>query len=171
MPSSAASRRMLSAPSPSRSTRSSAARVIASRDRFSLVTAVAMPYSVRYSVREELEMTISRVRRQATLAALAALVVTAAPASAGERVDFAMGLAQRTPGTSGALTLHVRFKAPGDPEGKPAPIRAAVFDAPEGTRFDPSRAAACAASDDELQARGAGPARPTAAWEPGRSRR
>src|SRR3954471_22547987 len=156
MPSSAASRRMLSAPSPSRSTRSSAARVIASRDRFSLVTAAAIPYSVRYSVREELEMTISRVRRQATLAALVALGVTAAPASAGERVDFAMGLAERAPGTSGTLTLHVEFKAPGDPEGKPAPIRAAVFDAPEGTRFDPSRAAACAASDDELPARGAG---------------
>ena len=101
-------------------------------------------------------MRISWLRRQATLAALVGLALPAAPAAAGERADFAMGLAQRAPGTSGTLTLRVAFKAPGDPEGKPPPIRGAVFDAPAGTRFDASRATPCEADDVELQARGAG---------------
>ena len=100
-------------------------------------------------------MGFASMRRQATLAALAALALPAAPAAAGERADFALGLSPRAPGATGPMTLHVRFKAPGDPEGKPPPIRAAVFDAPEGTRFDASHAAACEASDAELQARGA----------------
>src|SRR3954468_8903428 len=53
MSSSAASRRMLSAPRPSRSTSASAALVMASRERFPLDTWTATPYSVRYDVRAE----------------------------------------------------------------------------------------------------------------------
>ena len=46
--------------------------------------------------------------------------------------------------------MHIYFHAPGDPTGKPSPLRSAVLRFPEGTRFDSAAAPQCTASDAEL---------------------
>ena len=66
------------------------------------------------------------------MAATAALAVPAG-AGAGERADFAVRFAERAPGASTAMTLHVRYKAAGDPEAKPSPVRRVVIELPAGT--------------------------------------
>jgi hypothetical protein len=96
----------------------------------------------------------SRLWRQATPAVAAMALAAPATAGAGERADFAIGFAQRAAATPTAMTMHIRYKAPGDPEGKPSPIRGVVVDLPPGTRFVTEAAAPCTASDVELQARG-----------------
>ncbi len=75
-------------------------------------------------------------------------------AVAGERADFALALANRAPASPSALSLQVRFKAAGNPDGKPSPIRRAVVAAPAGTRFVLDAVPACAATDEQLRALG-----------------
>lgn len=87
-------------------------------------------------------------------AVAAACAAWAAPALGGERADYALGLETRAPGSPTGLTIHVRFKAAGDPEAKPSPIRKAVIAAPAGTRFVLDAVPVCTATDDELRARG-----------------
>src|SRR4051794_2261612 len=95
-----------------------------------------------------------RQGRTYALQAMAAALALAAPAaaSASDRADYAVAFAQRAPGVTTAMTLHIRYKAPGDPEGKPSPVRHIVLELPPGTRFtDGSR---CTADDEQLRASG-----------------
>ena len=92
--------------------------------------------------------------------AIGAAVVAAACGTAfgttGERADFALGFDTAKPATKAALVLHVVYKAKGDPNAKPSPIRKVVIAAPAGTRFDTGAVPPCKASDDELMAQGSG---------------
>ena len=87
--------------------------------------------------------------------ALAGLIGTAG-ATTGKRADFALGFSTKSRGAKAALTLHVVYKAPGDPNAKPSPIRKVVVRAPGGTRFHTAAVAKCTATDDELMAEGRG---------------
>src|SRR5689334_12551531 len=80
----------------------------------------------------------------------------AAIATTGQRADFALGFDTTKPATKAALVLHVAYKAKGDPDAKPSPIRKVVIAAPAGTRFDTKAVPPCKASDDELMAQGSG---------------
>src|SRR3954447_6602033 len=84
--------------------------------------------------------------------AVAAALAVPAGAGAGERADFAVGFAERAPGAATAMTLHLRYKAAGDPEAKPSPVRHVVIDLPAGTRL--ADGVRCEAGNPELQARG-----------------
>ena len=92
--------------------------------------------------------------------ALAAVVTAAATGSAagttGKHADFTLGFSTKSRGAGAALRLHVVYKAPGDPNAKPSPIRKVVVKAPRGTRFHTAAVAKCTASDDELQLEGSG---------------
>lgn len=88
------------------------------------------------------------------LAALAP--IHGAGASTGTRADFDLGLAPATVGAPADLTLHVVYKAAGDPDAKPSPIRKVVIAAPPGTEFHVDAVPVCKASDDELKAQGSG---------------
>jgi hypothetical protein len=91
-------------------------------------------------------------------AALIALAgaIGAAGATTGKRADFALGFSTKSRGARAALTLHVVYKAPGDRDAKPSPIRKVVVRAPSGTRFHTGAVPKCEASDDELKAEGSG---------------
>ena len=95
-----------------------------------------------------------------TVYGLAAALVMAtaggATATTGKRADFALGFSTKSRGARAALTLHVVYKAPGDANAKPSPIRKVVIRAPSGTRFNTAAVAACKASDSDLQAQGSG---------------
>ena len=71
------------------------------------------------------------------LAAVAAMALTGSAAgTTGTHADFTLGFSTKSRAAPAALTLHVLYKAPGNPNGKPSPIRKVVVDAPHGTRFD-----------------------------------
>jgi len=93
-----------------------------------------------------------QLRRQVTLAATIALLAAPAGAAGDERADFTVGFAAHGPGAPTAMTLHIRYKAPGDPDAKPSPVRHVVIELPEGTQF--LGGATCEATDDEFQQRG-----------------
>jgi hypothetical protein len=91
------------------------------------------------------------------LAAVAAITSAGSAAgTTGKHADFALGFSTTSRGAKTALALHVVYKAPGDPNGKPSPIRKVVVEAPRGTRFHTGAVARCTASDDELQLEGSG---------------
>ena len=92
----------------------------------------------------------------AVAAAVAMTSAGVAAGTTGKRADFALGFSTKSRGARAALTLHVVYKAPGDPNAKPSPIRKVVVRAPRGTRFHTGAVAKCEASDDELQAEGRG---------------
>src|SRR3954447_4832908 len=92
--------------------------------------------------------------KASALQAMAAALALAAPTSAlaADRVDYSVAFAQRAPNAPTALTLHIRYKAPGDPEAKPPPVQHIVLELPSGTQLvDGVR---CEASDADLQTRG-----------------
>lgn len=89
-------------------------------------------------------------------AAVALVAVTGAGATTGERADFDLGFSTADPGARADLSLHIVYKAAGDPDAKPSPIRKVVVATPAGTRFDTDAVPACTASDDELKAQGSG---------------
>jgi hypothetical protein len=85
------------------------------------------------------------------LLATAGLSVAAAPAWAAPQFDFHFGLTSTAPGTPSGLSLRLAARG----EGKPPPLRSAVYAAPAGIRFDTGAATECRASDEELHALGA----------------
>jgi hypothetical protein len=95
-----------------------------------------------------------------TVYALAAAVAMAsagvAAGTTGKRADFALGFSTKGRGARSALVLHVVYKSPGDPNGKPSPIRKVAVAAPLGTRFHTGAVPKCTASDDQLKAQGSG---------------
>jgi hypothetical protein len=98
-----------------------------------------------------------KLHGMAAVAVIAAMgAAGAASATTGKRADFSLGFAPASPGTRAALALHVVYKAAGDPNGKPSPIRKVVIAAAPGTRFDTGAVAKCTATDDQLKAEGSG---------------
>ena len=83
---------------------------------------------------------------------IALLSVT--PAQAGERADMEVRFAERAPSAPTALTLHLRYKAAGDPEAKPSPIRLVALRLPEGTGLPLATYPSCDATDDQLETMG-----------------
>jgi hypothetical protein len=86
---------------------------------------------------------------------LAWLFVLAAPALA-EQSDFSVLLDPATPATNAALRLHILYRDPANPDGKPSPIRHLVINAPAGTAINTGAVPRCDASDQQIQAQGPG---------------
>lgn len=97
-------------------------------------------------------------RLLAAVAATCFLFAGGGEALAGstDRADFLLRFPTKTPGHGTAVDLHILYKAAGDPNAKPSPLRRVVIDAPSGTRFHGDRFPRCTASDEELRARGRG---------------
>src|SRR4051794_40476847 len=70
------------------------------------------------------------------------------------RVEFGVHFTTRAPGAPTGLDMRIQFNRPGDPNGKPTPLRSAVVHGPDGLRFDTTAVTRCTASDEELHARG-----------------
>jgi hypothetical protein len=83
------------------------------------------------------------------------LLAIAAPASA-QPSDFALGVANRTPASATALTLHIVYRDPANPQGKPSPIRHLAINLPAGTLIHVGSVAGCTASDEAIMAMGPG---------------
>jgi hypothetical protein len=81
------------------------------------------------------------------------LVALAAPAAAhgGERADFDLRFAEQALSAPTKWTLHLRYKAPGDPEAKPYAIRRVSLRPPAGTRFNVDVHPPCEATNAEIQ--------------------
>lgn len=88
--------------------------------------------------------------------ALALAVFAAAPVSAdaGPRAELRAGFGQTHAGAPTAMTVHILYRAPNDPDAKPSPIRGAEIATPPGTRFDATAPERCQATDAELMAFG-----------------
>ena len=71
-----------------------------------------------------------------------------------ERADFRLEFTSNEAGSPTGATLYIQYKAAGDPNAKPSPIRRAVIEAPEGTRFGLDRIPACDASEEQLRTSG-----------------
>jgi hypothetical protein len=91
-----------------------------------------------------------------SVCALALAVFAGAPAAAtaGPRAELRVGFAQTHAGTPTAMTVHILYRAPNDPDAKASPIRGAEIAAPPGTRFDATAREQCQATDAELMAFG-----------------
>jgi hypothetical protein len=92
--------------------------------------------------------------RRFTLLFLLALLAAGAPAQAGDRADFAWRFAELKPGSPTRWTLHLLYKAPGDPDAKPPVIRELTLRPPAGTRFNLASHPSCDASNEQIQALG-----------------
>jgi hypothetical protein len=92
--------------------------------------------------------------------ALAAIAAAAAgggaSATTGSRADFELGFSTRAAAAATDVRLHLVYKAAGDPDAKPSPIRKVVVAAPEGTTFHVDAVPVCGASDEQLRAEGSG---------------
>jgi hypothetical protein len=101
--------------------------------------------------------TACRRRWIAAGVALASLAVGVAPVAASEKrdsstesgqlVDFSLLLTSASPSSPTGLALHAAALG----EGKPSPLRSAVYQLPAGTRFDTGTLTECNASDVEFQ--------------------
>lgn len=89
-------------------------------------------------------------RHLVIIAAIAATGAVAVTPAGAQRTEFSFLLTTATPGAPSGLRVHVAFNTPGDPGGKPSPLRSAVFRGPEGLRFDTGAIPQCTASDAEL---------------------
>jgi hypothetical protein len=75
---------------------------------------------------------------------LASVAMGIAPAaSSAKLVDFSLRLTSSLPNSPTGLALHASARG----EGKPPPLRSAVYRAPLGTRFDTGTLTECRASD------------------------
>lgn len=86
--------------------------------------------------------------------ALLAFWPSHASAEAGRQSDFTLRLTTVDPGSPTGMELHVLFRKPGDPDGKPQPLRTAVVTLPSGFAFDSGALPECQASDDEIRVLG-----------------
>jgi hypothetical protein len=101
----------------------------------------------------------SRKRRWLTGIALPGICLLLAATEAmasGQQSDFMLGFASHTPGASTSMTLHIVYRDPAHPDGKPSPIRQVVIDLPPGTSLNVKSVASCKANDQEIMALGPG---------------
>lgn len=91
-------------------------------------------------------------------AACATLALTALPAAAHASPQRAATLeAAFSPAVAGAATrveLHMTWADPGEPGGKPQPVRRLVLEFPAGTRIDTAALPRCAATNRRISAVG-----------------
>jgi hypothetical protein len=99
---------------------------------------------------------LQRVAAAIAVFGVAGGMLSVASATTGKRSDLDLGFSSRAPGSVTALTFHVVYKAAGDPDAKPSPIRKVVVSAPAGTRFNTAGMARCEATDEQLRAQGSG---------------
>ncbi len=86
---------------------------------------------------------------------VAALIAGTGTASAqGSYGDFELDLGTTEAGTEAKPSFVVRYRNPDDPNGKPPPIKAAVFRLPPETRIDTAAVERCTASNEEIRAAG-----------------
>ena len=111
-----------------------------------------------------------RLKIYALAAAVAMALAGSAAGTTGKRADFSLGFSTKSRGAKAALVLHLVYKAPGDPNGKPSPIRKVVIQAPPGTAFHTGAVAKCTASDDEIMAEGSGACPPASRIGAGKHR-
>src|SRR4051794_454859 len=84
----------------------------------------------------------------------AALLAYGTLAASSRATVIGLRFASNEPGTNSAMTLHIRYTKPGDPNAKPPPIRKIQLDAPAGSVFHTSKVPACRASDSDAMAMG-----------------
>jgi len=80
-------------------------------------------------------------------------LVLAGQARAGDRADFDFRFDKQRPGAVSGGDLRIVYKRPGDPEGKPPPIRHVLIAFPRRTVVNPG-GGVCEASNEELHAMG-----------------
>src|SRR3954453_18718804 len=89
-----------------------------------------------------------------TAGAIAAIIATgavAAPcADAGVRADYKQMFTTQVPGKSTGTDVHLLYKNPNDPKGKPIRVRREEFTFPAGTTYDETVVPDCTASDAEI---------------------
>jgi hypothetical protein len=95
-----------------------------------------------------------RWSRPRAIAILTSLLL-APTAAAARQSDFSLRLASKAAGKATALDLHIVYRNPANPSGKPLPIRHLVIHAPSGTRFNLA-AARCTANDQQITLSGTG---------------
>ena len=100
-----------------------------------------------------------RRKVQITAAAVAATTAMLAPPAGGApgrdaRSELDGSLGARSPATPTGASFHVLYKHPADPQRKPPPLTAALFELPRGTRIDGGAAPSCEASDADFRALG-----------------
>src|SRR4051812_32885494 len=90
-------------------------------------------------------------RTRWAIAAIIATGAVAAPgASAGRRVDYKQMFTTSTPRKSTGIDVHLLYKNPNDPKGKPIRVRREEFTFPAGTTYDETVVPDCTASDAEI---------------------
>ncbi len=87
----------------------------------------------------------------ALFGALCSLLIV--PSVKAEQSDFALQFAADRPDTVSAVSLHILYRNPADPNGKPSPIRHLVITAPSGSEIDLS-IPRCTATDQQIMASG-----------------
>lgn len=96
----------------------------------------------------------SRRKTLGAVLAILTLIVISPPAQAAGTAEFSARFTTTAAGSPTGLNFHVAFRASGDPNAKPPPLRSAVVNGPDGLRFDTGALPQCSASDGELQALG-----------------
>jgi hypothetical protein len=89
-----------------------------------------------------------------------AAVTEIAAAEPTARVELTSSFTTRTPGAPSGRLFHDEFFNAADPSAKPPPVQHIHVQLPAGARFDTSAVPACAASDAQLMAEGAGACTP-----------
>jgi hypothetical protein len=95
-----------------------------------------------------------KVRLTMALALLTLAPAGPAAAESGRLADFSARFTTTGVGAPTGLNVHIFFRAAGDPDAKPSPLRSAVIHGPDGLRFDTGVMHECMASDEELRAAG-----------------
>jgi len=78
-----------------------------------------------------------------------------AGAAQAQQSDFSLQFASHSPGSATAMRLHIVYRDPANPNGKPSPIRHLVITAPQGTRINLGQPR-CTASDQQIMVSGPG---------------
>jgi hypothetical protein len=93
------------------------------------------------------------MRPSLLLCGIAFLSALAAPAVAAES-DFSVRFDPAKPATRAAVRLHIVYRDPANPDGKPSPIRHLEITGPSGVAINTATVPRCDASDQQIQAQG-----------------
>jgi hypothetical protein len=84
------------------------------------------------------------------------VLALAAEPSVAQESDLDVAFAPGRPATLATLKLHIVYRDPADPDGKPSPIWRIVIVVPRGTTFNVGTVPSCQASNQEIQLQGPG---------------
>jgi hypothetical protein len=82
------------------------------------------------------------------------MLALGAEPSLAQQSDFGVAFAPARPATTATFTLHIVYRDPADPDGKPSPIRHIAIAAPAGTVFGVGTVPACEATNQQIQLQG-----------------